>query len=254
MPASTALRGTRSLQGSHPFWLGHDRVMADEFFRPFFGSGVWAQGEAVPGLWYNAMLGNNQQHPRRHGERSWIGSSPPARRCGGCRRPRSSAPAAPTATGSGTRRWRRGSASPRRGARSSASPTPPARPDNTDLRLADSVNVFDTGALAPGVTVDSVDYRILVVRCRREVQGHLPADRDLQPLARQLRGGRSAAGHEHPRHGLLRAGRVLPGAEEARSSTPRPRRSSATRTRASATAPSTWSGRTSIRSTPATIG
>src|SRR5688572_27540502 len=28
--------GTRSLQGSHPLWLGHDRVMADEFFRPYF--------------------------------------------------------------------------------------------------------------------------------------------------------------------------------------------------------------------------
>lgn len=48
--------GTRSLQGSHPFWLGQDRVMADEFFRPFFGSGVWAQGEPLPGLWYNVML------------------------------------------------------------------------------------------------------------------------------------------------------------------------------------------------------
>ncbi len=50
--------GTRSLQGSHPFWLGQDRVMADEFFRPFFNSGFWAQGEAVPGLWYNAMIGD----------------------------------------------------------------------------------------------------------------------------------------------------------------------------------------------------
>ena len=34
-------------------------------------------------------------------------------------------------------------------------------PDNTTLRLADSVNVFETGALAPGVTVQTVDYRIL---------------------------------------------------------------------------------------------
>ena len=59
MPASTALPGTRSLQGSHPYWLGHDRVMADEFFRPYFAYGVWAQGEITPGLWYNAMVGNN---------------------------------------------------------------------------------------------------------------------------------------------------------------------------------------------------
>jgi hypothetical protein len=33
--------------------------------------------------------------------------------------------------------------------------------DNTAIRLADSLNVFDTGSLAPGVTVDRVDYRIL---------------------------------------------------------------------------------------------
>jgi hypothetical protein len=33
--------------------------------------------------------------------------------------------------------------------------------DNTTLRLADSVNVFDTGALAPGVTVQHVNYRLL---------------------------------------------------------------------------------------------
>jgi hypothetical protein len=51
--------GTRSLQGSHPFWLGNDRVMADEFFRPFFTAGVWAQGEALPALWYNVMVGDN---------------------------------------------------------------------------------------------------------------------------------------------------------------------------------------------------
>jgi hypothetical protein len=33
--------------------------------------------------------------------------------------------------------------------------------ENTTIRLADSVNVFDAGALTPGVTVDSVNYRIL---------------------------------------------------------------------------------------------
>jgi hypothetical protein len=32
---------------------------------------------------------------------------------------------------------------------------------NTTIKLADSLNVFDTGALAPGVTVQAVDYRIL---------------------------------------------------------------------------------------------
>jgi hypothetical protein len=34
-------------------------------------------------------------------------------------------------------------------------------PDNTTLRLADSVNLFDTGALAPGVTVETANFSIL---------------------------------------------------------------------------------------------
>jgi hypothetical protein len=51
--------GTRSLQGSHPYWLGHDRVMADEFFRPGFTNGVFATGEIFPRLHSNAMVGNN---------------------------------------------------------------------------------------------------------------------------------------------------------------------------------------------------
>jgi hypothetical protein len=32
---------------------------------------------------------------------------------------------------------------------------------NTVIKLADAVNIFDTGALAAGVTVDKVDYRLI---------------------------------------------------------------------------------------------
>jgi hypothetical protein len=32
---------------------------------------------------------------------------------------------------------------------------------STLIKLADSLNVFDTGALAPGVTVENLDYRLL---------------------------------------------------------------------------------------------
>ncbi len=42
-----SLGGTRSLQGSHPYWLGTDRVMADEYFRTGFTSAVWATGEPI---------------------------------------------------------------------------------------------------------------------------------------------------------------------------------------------------------------
>ena len=38
-------RHLRSLDGSHPYWLASDRVLADEFFRPGFTSGVWLTGQ-----------------------------------------------------------------------------------------------------------------------------------------------------------------------------------------------------------------
>jgi hypothetical protein len=55
-----ALPGVRSTEGSFPFWLTSDnRLIADEFFRPSYTMGVWVKGEIVPGLNYQAMIGNN---------------------------------------------------------------------------------------------------------------------------------------------------------------------------------------------------
>jgi hypothetical protein len=39
--------------------------------------------------------------------------------------------------------------------------SPAGSPDNTTIRLADSLNVFDTGSLARGVTVQEVSYQLL---------------------------------------------------------------------------------------------
>ena len=56
----TSLPGTRSVEGNFPFWLGVDtRLIADEFFRPSYTSGIWARGQIVDRLSYQAMLGNN---------------------------------------------------------------------------------------------------------------------------------------------------------------------------------------------------
>jgi hypothetical protein len=55
-----SLPGTRSTSGSFPFWLGVDqRLIADEFFRPSYTTGIWASGRILEGLDYNVMLGNN---------------------------------------------------------------------------------------------------------------------------------------------------------------------------------------------------
>jgi len=153
--------GTRSLQGSHPFWLGHDRVMADEFFRPFFGSGVWVQGEPVPGLWYNVVLSDSNsildvkssQLDRKFttGASTWW--MPTTKEFGPKGAYGDWEMHEKVATRFGVS-W----------TRSPEEPFPDAHtgsPGNTTLRLADSVNLFETGALAPGVTVDTVDYQIL---------------------------------------------------------------------------------------------
>jgi len=55
-----SLPGTRSVEGNFPFWLGVDtRLIADEFFRPSYTSGVWAWGQITKRLDYITMIGNN---------------------------------------------------------------------------------------------------------------------------------------------------------------------------------------------------
>ena len=56
----TGLPGTRSIEGNFPFWLGVDsRMIADEFFRGSYTSGIWARGAITDTLKYHVMLGNN---------------------------------------------------------------------------------------------------------------------------------------------------------------------------------------------------
>jgi hypothetical protein len=56
----TSLPGVRSTEGNFPFWLGVDsRMIADEFFRPSYTSGIWLKGNLTEDLRYQAMLGNN---------------------------------------------------------------------------------------------------------------------------------------------------------------------------------------------------
>jgi hypothetical protein len=153
--------GTRSLQGSHPYWLAPDRVMADEFFRPFFGSGIWAQGEIAPGLWYNGVMTNNNsslgtkatQLDRSYTTGASMWWMPTTKEFG----PRG-------AYGDWEQHEK---VATRFGFSTTRSPEErftdavAGNSTNTTLRLADSVNVFETGALARGVTIDRVNYRIL---------------------------------------------------------------------------------------------
>ena len=54
----TGIPGSRSLVNTFPFFTATDRSMADNFFRPGFTQGVWANGEPLKGLNYLAFVGN----------------------------------------------------------------------------------------------------------------------------------------------------------------------------------------------------
>jgi hypothetical protein len=155
------LPGTRSLQGSHPYWLGNDRVMADEFFRPFFTNGVWASGEVTPGLWYLVMVGNNlsalgitaTQLTRAFATGGSMWWMPTTKEFGpqGAYGDWEYHDHVATRFGFSTMRSRE----------DRFTENLSGAPDNTTIRLADSLNVFDTSSLAPGVTVQEVSYRLL---------------------------------------------------------------------------------------------
>ena len=56
----TSLPSVRSTEGQFPYWLGvDDRLIADEFFRGSYTSGVWVKGQFMAGLNYMAILANN---------------------------------------------------------------------------------------------------------------------------------------------------------------------------------------------------
>jgi hypothetical protein len=56
----TSLPTTRSLEGQFPYWLGvDDRLTADEFFRGSYTDGLWLKGELPHRLKYMGMIGNN---------------------------------------------------------------------------------------------------------------------------------------------------------------------------------------------------
>ncbi len=155
-----AYPGTQSLQGSHPYWESFDRVMADEFFRPYFSQGVFAQGNLLRTLQYRWMVGNNSSNldvPAVKLDRdltgglaiTWLpttGEFGPRGAFGDYERHEKLA----------TRFNLAYTFSPED--RQDPIGTPAG---NTTVRLADSLNVFDTGALANGVTVERVHYQLV---------------------------------------------------------------------------------------------
>ena len=155
-----AYPGTMSLQGSHPYWESYDRVMADEFFRPYFSQGVFAQGTLFPGFEYRWMVGNNNSNldvPAVKLDRDLSGGFaltwlPTTHEFG----PRGSFGDFEGHEKLATRFNLAYTYSPEDRQATLGSPT-----GNTTLRLGDSLNVFDPNAFANGTTVTDVHYKLL---------------------------------------------------------------------------------------------
>lgn len=155
-----AYPGTMSLQGSHPYWTSYDRVMADEFFRPYFSQGVFAQGVLFPGFEYRWMVGNNNSNldvPATKLDRDLSGGFaftwlPTTHEFG----PRGAFGDYESHEKVATRFNLAYTYSPEDRQAALGSPT-----GNTTLRLADSLNVFDPNVFENGTTVTDVHYKLL---------------------------------------------------------------------------------------------
>lgn len=191
-----ALPGTRSLTYSHPYWLGTDRFMADEFFRPGFTQGVWASGEALPGLSYTGMIGNNlttlnvnagedSRDFAFSGNLCWMPSTHefgPKGGSGDFEHHKKVATRFGTAYTYGKQN-------------AATSTISQGQPDSTQIRMADSLLPFTKDAIIPGYTVDVLKFQMMAVDAGVKYRGlHLQAE----AYMRQLSDFIEASGREVP--------------------------------------------------------
>jgi hypothetical protein len=152
----------RSMQGSWPFWAGSDRQMAEDFFRGGFSSGLFVTGEPIPRLHYTASINtnlsqlgvtasNDTRNMAYSASLSWVPTTGEFGPRGGFgdfeHHDRLATRFGVSAGHTDESRY-----------------APDSVPPNaTQIRLSDGVNPFETGALAEGVTVRTLDYEVLAI-------------------------------------------------------------------------------------------
>jgi hypothetical protein len=162
----TGVPGSRSLVATFPFFQPTDRSMADNFFRPGFTQGVWANGEALKGLNYLAFVGNGLNtlniSANKIDTNLLLSGSVWWEPLGPYSEP-------------GKSRWMYDDyfASPKTRIRIGTSVTrsredrfsdiDQSSPDNTSIYNSDGVLAFSTGAFAPGVTVQQATYKMWAI-------------------------------------------------------------------------------------------
>jgi hypothetical protein len=162
----TGVPGSRSLVGTFPFFQPIDRSMADNFFRPGFTQGVWANGEPVKGLNYLVFVGNGLNTlnitANKIDTSLLLSGSVWWEPLGAFSEPGKSRQMYDDYFASKKTRIRIGT-SFTRSREDRFSDTDQSSPDNTSIYNSDGVLAFSTGAFAPGVTVERATYKMWAI-------------------------------------------------------------------------------------------
>ena len=162
----TGVPGSRSLVNTFPYYTATDRSMADNFFRPGFTQGIWANGELGKGLNYIAFVGNalnsiNVSAAKIDAHLLFSGSlwwEPLGRYA----EPGKTVNMYDDYFAKKKARIRIGT-SFTQSREDRFSNLDQSSPDNTALFNSDGVLTFSTGAFAPGVTVEKALYKMWAI-------------------------------------------------------------------------------------------
>jgi hypothetical protein len=162
----TGVPGSRSLVNTFPFFQATDRSMADNFFRPGFTQGIWANGDLDYGLHYLAFVGNGlntlnisaskiDAHLMASGSVWWepLGDYGPPGKSRNMYDDYYASPDLRIRLGTSFT-WSR---------EDRFNNLDQSSPENTAMYNSDGVLTFSTGAFAPGVTVSNATYRMLAI-------------------------------------------------------------------------------------------
>ncbi|HXW03856.1 MAG TPA: hypothetical protein VD833_01385 [Vicinamibacterales bacterium] len=162
----TGVPGSRSLVSTFPFFQPTDRSMADNFFRPGFTQGVWANGQPLKGLNYLAFVGNGLNtlniSANKIDTNLLLSGSVWWEPLGAYAEAGKSWQMYDDYFASRKTRIRLGT-SFTRSREDRFSQTDQSNPDNTSIYNSDGVLAFSTGAFAPGVTVDQATCRMWAI-------------------------------------------------------------------------------------------
>lgn len=162
----TGVPGSRSLVNTFPFFQSTDRTMADNFFRPGFTQGIWANGDLPHNLHYLAFVGNGlntlnisaakiDANLMAAGSVWWepLGDFGPSGKSRNMYDDYFASPDLRIRLGT-SYTWSR---------EDRFSNLDQSSPENTSMYNSDGVLTFSTGAFAPGVTVEEATYRMWAI-------------------------------------------------------------------------------------------